>query len=52
MGVKFVGLSANDAVAVIALYPEASQDEESATVDPGAEAVSAPEATPKEDDGE
>lgn len=43
MGVRFVGLSGDDAVAVIALYPEASHDEESATVEPSAGTV--PEAT-------
>jgi len=37
MGVKFVGLTGDDAVAVIALYPEASADAESTTVDPDAD---------------
>ncbi len=36
MGVKFVGLKGDDAVAVIALYPESKDEAESASEEPGA----------------
>ena len=52
MGVKFVGLSGSDTVSVIALVPEATQDEESTTVVEDAASDDPVVAVSEEDDGE
>ncbi len=52
MGVKFVGLTGDDAVAVIALYPDPSRVEESTTLEDGADEASAAQTAPEEDPGE
>ncbi len=52
MGVRFVGLTGNDAVAVIALYPEASAEEESTTVESDAGVEPVIEPALEEDSGE
>ena len=44
MGVKFVGLKGDDAVAVIALYPESKDDEESASLEADGDIETAPDA--------